>query len=178
MPRIEEHIAPAYIGIDPGTNGGVALIYEGGVPDVQATAIPPTMRDLLRLLETILQLIGTPSQHRVFCVVEKVWARPEQSAPAMWKFGVHYGSVLMALTALQIPFTERTPQEWMKVLRVGTKRNGETQAKWKGRLRERAQQEFPNLPIWQEKRAVVKQNRISDALLIARYCQKQFPIRR
>lgn len=182
MPRIDDMpsklLPPAYLGIDPGDNGGIALIYDGGIPTVQATAMPVRRKDVLGCLETIFEFIGVPSQHRIFCVVEKVWALPGQSAPAMWSFGVSYGGLLMALDALHIPFAEVTPQTWMKMYRLPPRTKKESKAKWKGRLRERAQQEFPDLPIWQEKRAVVKQNRISDALLIARYCQKQFPIRR
>ena len=179
MPKIDDNpIRPAYIGIDPGTNGGIALLQDGLIPRVQYTAMPPTRRDILGCLDSILELIAEPAQHRIFCVIEKVWALPGQSAPAMWNFGMGYGGLLMALDAMHIPFAEVTPQTWMKMYRLPPRTKKESKAKWKGRLRERAQQEFPDLPIWQEKQAVVKQNRISDALLIARYCQKQFPIRR
>lgn len=194
MPRIDDYVRaandlrPLYIGIDPGTNGGIASIWSSTLvgqnwrlndapEEVRYNAMPTKRSEVIGLLDSY-KLMTAGRNMRVFCVIEKVWALPGQSATAMWSFGLNYGGLLMALDALHIPFAEVTPQTWMKMYRLPPRTKKESKAKWKGRLRERAQQEFPDLPIWQEKRAVVKQNRISDALLIARYCQKQFPIRR
>lgn len=67
-------------------------------------------------------------------VVEFVSARPGQSAPAMWRFGVGYGKVLGVLGALRVPVYDVTPSKWKKDM-------GLTSDKEKSR--QRALQEWP-----------------------------------
>jgi len=82
-----------------------------------------------------------------------------------------YGSYMalrMALTAAHIPFEDVRAEVWQQGIGI-RKKKGEKQAKWKDRLRGKAQQLFPQLPIWNE--TLEKQRAIAYALLIAHYCK-------
>ena len=82
----------------------------------------------------------------------------------MFKFGMSYGGLRMALTAAQIPFESATPQNWQKSLGIGKKGKTETRTSFKNRLKAKAQQLFPNLKVTLA---------TSDALLLAEYCRRK-----
>lgn len=151
---------PAFIGIDPGVSGGVASIWGHSVV---MEAMPPTEADIFAWF-----LSQKPREINYFAVIEKVGGFIKGNpAPgsAMFKFGVGYGGLRMALIACGIPFEEVTPQKWQKALGITPRDNkgNESKSAFKNRLKAKAQQLFPG-----EKITLA----VADALLIAEYCRR------
>ena len=146
------------IGIDPGQNGGIAVMSNGGV---FVTKMPATYADIYERLRAIKESYANP-----VAFLEKVGQGiPGQSSSATATLARHCGHLEMALFALGIATEEVTPQKWQKFYsnQIGTSRGlGKTQ--WKNRLKLEAQRRFPseNVTLWS-----------ADALLIAEYGKHQ-----
>jgi hypothetical protein len=70
-----------------------------------------------------------------FAYIEEVASRPGQDTPGMFKFGMGYGALRMALVACRIPFEAIRPQVWqhrMKCMTRGDKNisKAKAQALW------------------------------------------------
>lgn len=154
------------IGIDPGIEGGIAVVdLEGNVIDIRK--MPGTPRDLLDHLQGIVSksaVKGGMFSDNCVCYLEKVGTgRPGQSTKATATFARHNGHLEMALLACGIKTNEVTPQKWMKSYQLG--KYGEMDKnKWKNKLKAMAQQVFPK-----EKVTLA----VADAMLIAEYGRKQ-----
>lgn len=145
-----------YIGVDPGKNGGIAVLDSNGNV-VEVSKMPETPQDLLAFL----------SRHREGsrCTLERVGGMPGNGGSAMFNFGKGYGHLQMALLALGIPTEDVTPNKWEKSYQLGT--SGKyTKTEWKNRLKAKAQQLFPSLG----KRITLA---TCDALLIAEYGRRR-----
>lgn len=101
-----------------------------------------------------------PGRHigPVFAILERVSASPQMGVTSAFSFGKGYGGLLMALTALQIPFELVSPVRWQNALGCRTKGD-------KNITKRRAQQIFPNIQIT---------HAIADALLLAEYGRRTF----
>ncbi len=149
------------IGIDPGVNGGIAVLDDAGVV-IDAVKMPPTMLDIYDYLRGVVSSDGVCA----VCYMEKVgMGMPGQSSKATATFSRHCGHLEMALLALGVQTYEVTPQKWMKALGMGSSK-GYTKTEWKNKLKGAAQQLFPMLG----KKVTLS---TSDALLIAVYGKKQ-----
>lgn len=147
----------AYIGIDPGQSGGIAIIDKF---QVQVSPMPTTERDIWKwLLETTVEYIV------IRALIEKVHSMPKQGVVSSFKFGMGYGVLRMALTGLGIPFEEVTPQRWIKALEIPYRKKTETKTQFKNRLKAKAQQMYPGVDVTLK---------TADALLIATYCQRKY----
>jgi len=138
---------PAYVGIDPGQSGGVAILLDDGTVAL-AVGMPETDRDLLDAL-----LVAGDGAHGV---TERVSASPQMGVSSSFKFGRNVGAVRMALTARGIAFDEVLPARWQKAL--GCRSRGD-----KNITKARAQQLFPALRVT---------HALADALLLAEYCRR------
>ena len=145
-----------YIGIDPGVNGGIAVLdANGGV--VELLKMPSTPQDLLETLGRYRE--GSR------CVLERVGGMPGNGGSAMFNFGKGFGHLQMALLALGIATDEVTPNKWEKSYQLGS--SGKyTKTEWKNKLKAKAQQLFPTLG-----RKITLAT--CDALLIAEYGRRQ-----
>lgn len=147
-----------YIGIDPGQQGGIAVLDDrGNVVDV--TKMPQTPFDILSYLKQYDKACTT-------VYLEDVGhGMPGQSSKATAKFARHNGHLEMALLSCELRTIKCTPQKWMKTYQMG-KSKDYTKAGWKRKLKEKCQQLFPTLG---------KQITLStcDALLIAFYGYQQ-----
>lgn len=142
----------AFIGIDPGLSGGIAVIFsDGSAPVVHK--MPETERDVW---DCINEWSGcnyaTPR-----AAIEAVHAMPKQGVTSTFTFGKGYGALRMALTAAAIPFRDVTPRTWQKEL--GCLTGGD-----KNVSKAKAQQLFPSIKIT---------HAIADALLIAEWLRRQ-----
>lgn len=144
-----------YIGVDPGMGGGLASIAAEGANGIP---MPQTERDVWEWFH------WWESRQRPFAVIEKVHAMPSNGVSGMFKFGMSYGSLRMALVAAGIPFEEVTPQTWQKGIGIVKRGKDESGTDWKNRLKGKAQQLFPG-----EKVTLAT----ADALLIAEYCRRK-----
>lgn len=145
-----------YLGIDPGQNGGIAVVDQDG-NCTSLVRMPETEQDILCAIpygDTIT--LGT---------IEKVHSMPGQGVSSTFKFGCGYGGLRMAMVALAIKFDEVPPQRWQKALGV-VPRDTKTESKrdHKTKLLAKAQQLFPNTNITRH---------TADALLIAEYTRRK-----
>lgn len=145
-----------FIGVDPGKSGAMCSLNEKGdyVSDIR--------HDNTTDYELAAWLLAHKDRIRMV-VIEKVHAFPGQGSVSMFSFGESYGKSQGFLMALGIPFEYCTPQSWQRALSVKKKKKGESQNKFKNRLKQNAQRLFPNEKI-------VLAN--ADSFLIAEYCRR------
>ena len=141
------------IGLDPGTNGGIAWITDG---KPCAEKMPDTLQDLWELIVSISLNAGSGGTG-VHAYLEQVYSSPQQGVKSAFTFGNGFGHLEMALTAAGIPFTRVRPQIWQKELNCLT--GGQ-----KNITKQRAQELFPSIKVT---------HAIADALLIAKYGTQQ-----
>lgn len=152
----------AYIGIDPGFKGAIAIIAEEGE---------------VKIIDSPTLMVGTKKEHHVpemmrilapyifdtVAAIEKVHSMPKQGVASAFTFGKGYGLWLGLLAAMGIPHEEVTPQKWQGAMMDGMKRG-------KDAARLRAMQLFPQLS--EQLKYKVNDGR-ADALLIAEFRRRQ-----
>lgn len=152
------------IAIDPGKEGGIVVYSLDRGELIEAIHMPETPMDVLTLISKY--------QKNAFCYLERVQGMPGQGGSAMFNFGKGFGHLEMALLARNIPTEEVTPQKWQKELQLGTK-GKKTTTQWKTKLKERAQQLYPNVGAQFNLKTKQDWMRVSDALLILQYALRQ-----
>lgn len=162
-----------YLGGDPGNNGAVAAI-SSEVGSVQYTTL---LNDRDKLSIWLQQF----DPRRCKAITEWNSSSPQMGSVSAFTFGQNCERIPMALVALGIPMKEVKPRVWQKRLGVkprykekikglGT-RHTETKDAFKRRLRDLAEELFPDLKLWG--RSIIKQMAVCDALLIAEYCRRE-----
>lgn len=169
MPKASGNL---FLGIDPGKEGALVCLSKEGV--LAANPMPETDRDIWEWFCNVKHVADKWSRGRIVAAIERVHSMPNQSAQSGFTFGRGYGSLEMALTAASIPYEDVPPKTWMKGLSIPLRKKTESKGQWKGRLRAKAQQLFPELSLWKEPRTKCKQLAIADALLIAEFCRCNF----
>lgn len=146
-----------YIGIDPGMNGGIAVLTaEGKI----VTAYPmPDAHNLADRMELY-------ADHVKHCFVEQVSAMPKQGVGSMFRFGYHCGVIEGTLIAFKIPFSHVTPFTWQRTMHAGISRK--SFSKPKQRSLRAVRQLFPSFNLVPEGRRV-EHDGIVDAILIGEY---------
>ena len=143
-----------HLGIDPGTSGGLAVIYYGA--DVIAWKFSDTtLRDQW---EGISDITNT-THHHIRATIEHVHSMPKQGVASTFKFGKSYGNLEAFLTAAEIPFERVTPSVWQREFGLIAKK-GETKTAKKNRHKALAQEMFPSVKVT---------HAVADALLIAEW---------
>lgn len=143
------------IGIDPGSNGGIAWIDYNGKACVEK--MPDTLQDLWDLFCDITSYPKSSIDGRSYkAYIEQVASSPQMGVVSAFSFGRGYGNLEMALTAAGIPFERVRPQVWQKALGCMTKGD-------KNVSKRRAQELFPDRKVT---------HATADALLIAYYGTK------
>ena len=148
----------AYIGIDPGFKGAIAVITDNVVQvfDTPTVMITKTRRDYL--IPKMTSIVSAFNKTGVVAI-EKVHSMPRQGVASAFTFGKGYGIWLGVLSALVIPYEEVTPQRWQGAMLDGMQRG-------KDANRLRAMQLFPHMSESFERK---KDDGRADALLIAEY---------
>lgn len=147
------------IGIDPGQNGGMAVLNGDGPPAL--TAMPATERDVWDWLND--HASSTIGQDTV-AVIERVHSFPKQGVASSFKFGQSYGFLRGVLIAAGISFQEVNPEVWQKSLGATTRKQAGSVPAHKKRLKQLAQQMFPNVKVGLKE---------ADALLLAEFCRRK-----
>lgn len=111
----------AFIGIDPGKKGAMAVYQNGEVIFAEPLHHVGDELDILHLM-TIIS--GVRQTARVTAVLEKVHAMPGQGVCSMFTFGKGYGEIRGMLKAAGIPIIEPTPQAWKKKVLAGMDHKG------------------------------------------------------
>lgn len=144
------------IGIDPGTNGGIAWIDYNGNACVEK--MPDSLQDLWELVCDITNYPRSSVDGRSYkAYIEQVSSSPQMGVKSAFTFGNGFGHLEMALTAAGIPFERVRPQVWQKALGCMTKGD-------KNITKRKAQELFPQIKVT---------HATADALLIAHYGTKQ-----
>ena len=123
---------PLIIGIDPGLDGGIAVLEhttQEGLRAEQSLTLHPMpaqgtgakgkreidRQDLLTLLGEIIapRKLTLP---KAKAYLEKVHSMPKQGMASTWSFATSTESVRMALVALGIPYEEVLPQAWQRLV--------------------------------------------------------------
>ena len=145
-----------FVGIDPGKSGGIAW-YDEDTQNSYTHKMPETVTEQLDFWAKF-KLVH--EEKEIVAMVEKVAAMPQNGSKAIWTFGFNTGVMHCAMQACFIPFDLVLPKKWMDSFYM-KKKKGETNTAWKNRLKNLAQQKFPQqkVTLWS-----------ADALLIMDYC--------
>ena len=142
-----------YIGIDPGKGGGIGLIYN----DVAyCKKCPATVSEMAEEIKTCVDI--APDIQKM-AIIEAVHSMPNQGVKSCFTFGEGYGKWLGILAAHKIPYTQVTPQKWMRHYGSLSKDKKDR----KNQLKHLAQQRFPEIKITLA---------TSDAILLANYLKE------
>lgn len=144
-----------YIGIDPGSSGGIAWFLNG---KLCVEKMPDTLADLWDLLFVGIACQSgdygkKPAAECIVAYIEQVHSSPQMGVKSAFTFGQGFGHLEMALTAAKIPFHRVRPQEWQKAMKCLTKGD-------KNVSKRRAQELFPEIKFT---------HATADAALIAAY---------
>ncbi len=153
-----------FIGIDPGVNGALVAL-EGKLVDV--------CRGDLSVQEVWGWLCVRAVRGDCFALIEQQTPRPTRfQQNGVWVSTVlastcvlygNYERLKGLLVASEIPFEDCPPKRWQEGLKIPAREKGETDGKWKGRLRRKATELFP------KERVTLA---TCDALLIAEYARR------
>ena len=106
MARQKKH----YLGIDPGKNGGLAVISADGTP-CQWTRMPQGVGLIVDWIA------ATARQHpRLVMVAEKAQAMPKQGIASAFRYGQHFGIFEASSAMLKLPYYEVSPVVWKKAM--------------------------------------------------------------
>ena len=110
------------LGIDPGLDGGLAIITKGSKIELLET-IPTESKGgfIKRQVDTkeLARILRPFSDAEVW--LEGVASRPGQGVASVFSFGDTYGSIRGVLGALQMKVNTVTPAAWKKQLKISSK---------------------------------------------------------
>lgn len=171
----------AFIGIDPGVSGGLAILYRDLRVVVEVHKMPKMEKEVWDIIDA-----WSTVEPNVFACIELVggyvggYNRGEgddgstsNPGSAMFTFGQSYGGLRMALVAASIPFEAVRPQAWQKALGLTKEKDSQAWAethehsstRWKNALKAEAQHRFPDVKVTL---------RTADALLLAEYARMKW----
>ena len=105
----------AYLGIDPGKQGAVCIIY----PDeIETYKCPKEIIDMSSIIRTYLNTC-TIEDYEYVVGIEKVWAQPTNGTRHAFAFGTNYGMWLGVLGSSRIEPNFILPSKWQKTYREG-----------------------------------------------------------
>lgn len=148
------------IGIDPGRNGGIVILS----PErkiAASTKMPETELAIWFWLRFEMREIRNSGEEltvkKFKACIEKVggYVPRDRSGKKgkdrgdrgshMFVFGRTYGALTMALVVLDLyPYMEPPPRKWQADLGISPRTDDESDSQWKNRLKEKAQELFPN----------------------------------
>ena len=137
-----------FVGIDPGANGGMAVLDTGVTQAFSFSKMAPgEIADVIEM---------ECSGYNTMALIEKVHSMPGQGVVSMFNFGFNAGMLEGFLIGGGVPYERVTPQKWQKGFDL-FKLPGETHTEKKNRHKALAQDLFPTINVT---------HAIADALLI------------
>lgn len=98
----------AYLGIDVGSKGFLAVQYKGEWKHY--SFVENNIKKLAGILRALKGLHG----NNIVCIIEDVHAIFNSSAKSTFEFGMQKGYVVALVEALEIPYHLVAPKEWQK----------------------------------------------------------------
>lgn len=156
-----------YIGIDPGKDGAMAILWPYGqfrAIDDPAICVYAFDKDTyIERLDDVRSHQGIG--HKVFCVLEHVGAMPGQGSVSMFNFGQNFGWIQGVLDAYRIPYELVRPQKWKKVFSCTSDKNTAIEV---------AKRLFPHTELRRTERCKGPHDGKCEALLMAEYARRVF----
>jgi crossover junction endodeoxyribonuclease RuvC len=153
---------PAVLGIDPGLDGGVALIRPDGSIRLHATPVLHAGAGSRRNYD-VAQMVALLSAEPVgLAVIEAVAARPGQGVASMLRFGYGFGLWIGLLGALAIPFERVLSQARKRAILAGTGRDKAAAIAYCARR-------FPAASLLATPRATRPHDGLADAICLAEW---------
>lgn len=145
-----------YIGIDPGKNGGIALL--SNVSDFIDTFVYSE--------DAILEVLKQASKYvDKICYLEQVHAMPKQGVTSTFNFGMNFGFIQGVLKAYGIPYELVTPQKWKKEFSCTSDKNTSIEV---------CKRLFPTVNLKATNRCKKDHDGMAEALLIAEYGRRHY----
>lgn len=148
-----------YIGIDPGKNGGIAIIKTFGNKIEKVGVKCYSDEDLLGILADAEKYI------QKVCYLEHVHAMPKQGVSSTFNFGMNFGFIQGVLKAYEIPYELVTPQKWKKEFSCTSDKNTSIEV---------CKRLFPNVNLKATDRCKKDHDGMAEALLIAEYGRRHY----
>ena len=142
-----------YIGIDPGKDGAMAIIWELGTVE-----IIPFSREVYR------NALTKCPDASCRCCLERVGAMPGQGVTSMFKFGENFGFIQGLLAAYFIPYELVTPQKWKKEFQITGDKNSSIAV---------CKRLFPDAGLRRTGRCKKDHDGMAEALLMAEYARRK-----
>lgn len=155
-----------YIGIDPGKNGGIAVINDKFPKPVNIMVYKYSDDDLIDVIDVCTRgsAIAVHRDEEIKCVLEKVNAMPGQGVVSMFNFGQNFGFIQGVLKAYEIPFELVPPQKWKKEFSVTSDKNTSIEV---------CKRLFPNVNLKATPRCKKDHDGMAEALLMAEYARRK-----
>lgn len=177
----------AFIGIDPGQKGAIAIIDKSGARIMDMPLLPEkgiNAKALYRIFDR-----WNDQYVRIHIVIEKAQSMPGQSSVAMFNYGGGYHTILAVLQILELPFEEVRSNKWKTEFglsglkskkKQGKKKEKTTSEEKKNAKKQRkemavkiAMQMFPKMKdLFFTPKGKMLDGR-AEALLIAEYCKRK-----
>lgn len=170
-------MANKYLGIDPGLNGGFAIVsgnkvrYKMVMPTISAKTKGGNTRRVIDR-EGVLTFVSMFPKH-THAAIEEQEAYRSQNVTASCTICKNYGILLMALTVAHMDIIEVPAKDWHDHfdIRSVKETKGVTT---KAQALEIVKAKYPNTDFRKSERARKAHDGIADAILIADYCQSLF----
>ena len=145
-----------YIGIDPGKNGGIALLSNTS----------DFIDNFVYSEDAILEVLKQASKYvDKICYLEHVHAMPKQGVSSTFNFGMNFGFIQGVLKAYGIPYELVTPQKWKKEFSCTSDKNTSIEV---------CKRLFPNVNLKATERCRKDHDGMAEALLIAEYGRRHY----
>jgi crossover junction endodeoxyribonuclease RuvC len=153
-----------FIGIDPGQNGGIAIIRSDKIivtpitqpgNEVNSRAIADWIK-----LNSISELTNMP-----ICYIELVHSMPGQGVSSVFKFGFTTGMLHGIVRTLGIPLKTVTPQAWKKLILAGTDKSKQAAIDY-------CLKAYPDISLLSTSRSKKFHDGMAESLLIAEYAKR------
>jgi len=102
------------IGIDPGLNGGIGIIFPDG--RINFSMMPITNHPTKMVDGLQLKLFLSRNFPVEIAFVEKLWGTPGWDSKSLFNYGTNYGVILGVLRALEVPIEVVAPKTWKKAV--------------------------------------------------------------
>ena len=148
-----------YIGIDPGKNGGIAILRVENNQFVNAFTYVFDETTLVTMLYPVR------ASYCCKCILEHVHAMPKQGVSSTFNFGMNFGFIQGVLKAYGIPYELVTPQKWKKEFSCTSDKNTSIEV---------CKRLFPNVNLKATDRCKKDHDGMAEALLIAEYGRRHY----
>lgn len=151
-----------YLGIDPGLDGGIAFLEDGGKIAVAKT---PTIGGKEYDIQGMKTLLVRVSKSQSIATIENQISMPGQGLTSTLQTGKGFGIWLGLLAGLNIPYQVISARQWQVKLFTGVKASLDT----KDKSEIVAKRLFPTTDFRKSERAFVANDGLTDAACIAEY---------